>query len=215
MPSEPLEPGDPVRPGRFRHAARHRGYRGRRRLWLAAGTAVIAAVAAVTGILASGFPSHDGHPAHLLVTPARIGAYVRSVALEDQVGTALLRDQVIKTSTGRPDHVVSAVYESGTSATGSPEQIIAFIGGHLANTDPAAWIAGFLQKFPGARVVSAGSLGGDAACAQEGASTAATAMCVWFDSDSFGEFVSPTMSVTALAPAMRAFRSSIELPATG
>jgi hypothetical protein len=201
-----LEPGDPVPAGRFRHAPR----RGHRRLWLAAGTAVIAAAAVVTGLLAAGSPAQGGRPAHLLVTPARIGTYVLSDAMEEQTGLTQLRDQVGTMSTGQADHVVSAVYESGSSAA----QIIAFIGGHLAKADPPASAAEFLQKFPGARAVSAGSLGGDAVCTQEGAGTAdAVAMCVWFDNDSFGEFVSPTMNATALAPVMRAFRPSVELRA--
>ena len=81
-----------------------------------------------------------------------------------------------------------------------------FIGAHLANADPSASIASFTQKFPGAHVVGAGSLGGKAACVQEGTE----AICVFFDNDSEGEIVSPTMTATALANAMQTVRPSVE-----
>jgi hypothetical protein len=35
-------------------------------------------------------------------------------------------------------------------------------------------------------------------------------MCAWFDNDSFGEVVSPTMNASALANAMRTVRPSVE-----
>ena len=38
-------------------------------------------------------------------------------------------------------------------------------------------------------------------------------MCAWFDNDSFGEIVSPTMNATALAQVMRTMRPSVELVA--
>jgi hypothetical protein len=37
------------------------------------------------------------------------------------------------------------------------------------------------------------------------------AMCVWFDNDSFGEIVSPTMNATSLANVMRTMRPSLEV----
>jgi hypothetical protein len=36
-------------------------------------------------------------------------------------------------------------------------------------------------------------------------------MCAWFDNDSFGEVVSPTMNAAALANAMRSIRPNVEL----
>ena len=114
------------------------------------------AAAAITGIIKFEFPSHSG-PAHTMVIPAKIGTYVRTVDLERQVGLSQLRAEVIKMSSGQASDVMSAVYESGNSAAGNTEQIIMFIGGHLANADPAASITSFTQKFPGAHVVSAGS----------------------------------------------------------
>ena len=194
-----------------RRTGRRRGRSNDHRLWLGLGGVVIVAAAAITGIVKFEFPSHSG-PAHTMVIPTKIGNYVRTVDLERQVGLSELRSDVIKMSSGQASGVVSAVYESGNSAAGNTEQIMMFIGGHLANADPAASIAGFTQKFPGAYVASAGSMGGKAACVQEGTTTSnSRSLCVWFDNDSFGEIVSPTMNATALANAMRTVRPSVEL----
>ena len=196
-----------------RRTGRRRGGSNDHRLWLGLGGVVIVAAAAITGIIKFEFPSHSG-PAHTMVIPAKIGTYARTVDLERQVGLSQLRADVIKMSSGQASGVVSAVYESGNSAAGNTAQIIMFIGGHLANADPAASITSFTQQFPGAHVVSTGALGGKAACVQEG-TTASTSrsLCAWFDNDSFGEIVSPTMNATALANAMRTVRPSVELTA--
>ena len=131
--------------------------------------------------------------------------------LEHQADVAALREKVIKMSAGQASRVVSAVYESGNSAAGNTAQIIMFIGGHLANADPAASITSFTQQYRGAKVVSAGALGGKAACVQEGTGANGVSMCAWFDNDSFGEVVSPTMNATALATAMQTVRPSVEV----
>jgi hypothetical protein len=192
-----------------RSTGRRRGRSRDHRLWLALGGVVVVAAGAIVGILKFEFPSHSG-PAHTMTTPAAIGGYTRTMNLERQTDVAQLRDEVIKMSSGQASDVRSAVYEKGNSQAGDAEQIVMFIGGHLANADPAASITSFAQKFPGAHVVGAGSLGGRAACVQEGAASNAVAMCAWFDSDSFGEIVSPTMSATALAQAMQTFRPAVE-----
>jgi hypothetical protein len=145
-----------------------------------------------------------------MATPARIGSYLRTVDLERQTKLAELRNQVIKMSSGQASGVVSAMYESGKAAAGGSEQIVMFIGGHLANAAPAASVASFTQSYPGAKVVSAGTLGGQAACVQEGTGTDSVSMCAFFDNDSFGEVVSPTMNATALANVMRTMRPSVE-----
>ncbi len=194
-----------------RSIGRRRGRSNDHRLWLGLGGVVIVAAAAITGIIKFEFPSHSG-PAHTMVTPAKIGTYTRTVDLERQVGLSQLRDEVIKMSSGQASGVVSAVYESGNSAAGNTAQIIMFIGGHLANADPAASITSFTQEFRGAHVVSAGPMGGKAACVLEGTTASnSRSLCVWFDNDSFGEIVSPTMNDTALASAMRTVRPSVEL----
>ena len=150
-----------------RRIGRRRSRSNDHRLWLGLGGVIIVAAAAITGIIKFEFPSHSG-PAHTMTIPAKIGTYARTVDLERQVGLSKLRDEVIKMSSGQASDVESAVYESGNSAAGNTEQIIMFIGGHLANADPAASITTFTQELPGAHVVSAGSLGGKAVCVMEG-----------------------------------------------
>jgi hypothetical protein len=194
-----------------RRTGRRRGRSNDHRLWLALLGVVVAAAAAIVGILKFEFPSHSG-PTHSMVTPAQIGSYMRTVDMEKQTKVNELRAEVIKMSSGQASNVQSAVYESGNSAAGGTEQIVMFIGGHLANAAPASSITSFTQKFAGAKVVSAGSLGGQAACVEEAPGTSdSVAMCVWFDNDSFGEIVSPTMNATSLGNAMRTMRPSLEL----
>jgi hypothetical protein len=55
-------------------------------------------------------------------------------------------------------------------------------------------------------------LSGVAACVEEGATTSSqVSMCIWFDNDSFGEIVSPTMNATTLAAVMRTVRPDLEI----
>jgi hypothetical protein len=192
-----------------RRIGRRRSGSNDHRLWLALGGVVVVAAAAITGIIKFEFPSHGG-PAHVMGTPASIGTFARTVDLERQTNVAQLRDEVIKMSAGQASRVVSAVYESGNSAAGNTEQIVMFIGGHLANAAPATSVTSFTQKFPGAKVVAAGSLGGKAACVEEGSGTDSVSMCAWFDNDSFGEIVSPTMNSAALAKEMVTVRPAVE-----
>jgi hypothetical protein len=192
-----------------RRIGRRRGGSNDHRLWLALGGVVVVAAAAITGIIKFEFPSHGG-PAHVMGTPAAIGTFARTVDLERQTNVAQLRDEVIKMSAGQASRVVSAVYESGNSAAGNTEQIVMFIGGHLANAAPAKSVTSFTQKFPGAEVVTAGSLGGKAACVEEGSGADSVSMCAWFDNDSFGEIVSPTMNSGALAKEMLTVRPAVE-----
>ena len=194
-----------------RRTGRRRGRSNDHRLWLALLGVLIVAAAAIFGILKFEFPSHGG-PTHHMATPPRIGSYVRTVDMEKETKVNELRAEVIKMSSGQASNVVSAVYESGNSAAGNTEQIVMFIGGHLANAAPASSIASFTQKFSGASVVSAGALGGKAACVEEAPGTSdSVAMCVWFDNDSFGEIVSPTMNARTLAGVMRTMRPSLEI----
>ena len=48
---------------------------------------------------------------------------------------------------------------------------------------------------------------------EAGGTSDAVSMCVWFDNDSFGEIVSPTMNASALSSLMRTMRPSLELVA--
>jgi hypothetical protein len=195
-----------------RRTGRRRGRSNDHRLWLALLGVLIVAAAAIFGILKLEFPSHGGGPAHHMGTPPRIGSYVRTVDMEKETQVNKLRGEVIKMSSGQASNVVSAVYESGNAAGGSTEQIVMFIGGHLANAAPASSIGSFMQKFPGSFLVSAGTLGGKAACVEEAPGTSdSVSMCVWFDNDSFGEIVSPTMNAKALSGVMRTMRPSMEI----
>jgi hypothetical protein len=190
-------------------AGRRRGRSNDHRLWLGLGGVIVVSAAAIAGIVKFEFPKHSG-PAHTMSIPARIGTYTRTMDLEHQADVAALRQKVIKMSSGQASHVVSAVYESGKSAIGNNAQIIMFIGGHLANADPAASITSFTQQFRGATVVSAGGRGGKAACIQDGTGANGVSMCAWFDNDSFGEIVSPTMNAAALASELQTVRPAVE-----
>jgi hypothetical protein len=181
------------------------------RLWLAGLGVTIAVGAAITAIIAFAIPSRGG-PVHAMQTPARIGSFARADGMESVTNLAGLRTGVIQGSAGQASNVKSAVYESGNRAAGNTVQVMMFIGGHLASAAPAASITGFTQKFAGAAVVSAGSLGGQAACAEEGAtSSSQVSICAWFDNDSFGEIVSPTMNAATLATVMRTVRPDLEI----
>ena len=71
-------------------------------------------------------------PTHVLTTPDKLGTYIRRPQLEKQMNAAQLQREVIAKSAGQASHVVSAVYEDGTSATSTqPPQMILFIGGNL------------------------------------------------------------------------------------
>jgi hypothetical protein len=180
------------------------------RLWLAVLGVVIAAGAAITAIITFGFPS-PGAPVHAMQTPARIGSFARAADMESATQLAGVRTGVIQASAGQASDVKSAVYESRNGA-GNTVQVMMFIGGHLASASPAASITGFTRKFAGAAVVSAGSLGGQAVCAEEGAASSnQVSICAWFDNDSFGEIVSPTMNATTLATVMRTVRPDLEI----
>jgi hypothetical protein len=157
------------------------------------------------------FPGPSG-PAHTISTPPQLDSYTRSPSLEKAMDVNGLREQVMKGSSERASDVLSAVYEQGnvTPGAGGSQQVFMFVGGHLANSDPASSIASFEQTYPSAQVVPAGSLGGEAACITTTANNESVAMCVWFDNDSFGTLVSPTMSTAKLANTLDTVRPGIE-----
>jgi hypothetical protein len=132
--------------------------------------------------------------------------------MENEMNMSGLREQVMKGSSERASDILSAVYEQGNVTPGAAgnQQVFMFVGGHLANSDPALSIASFEREYPGAQVVSAGSLGGEAACATTTSSNGSVAMCIWFDNDSFGTLVSPTMSTAKLAKTLDTVRPGIE-----
>jgi len=199
------------RPG-SRPAGRRRGRSGDHKLWIALAGVVVVMAGALAAIFLLAFQSGPGGPAHTLVTPNQLNAFVRRPALEQQMNVGQLRQDVINMSSGQARHVVEAVYEAGNSTTGSTPQIVLFIGGNLLNASPMVSVTSFTQRFKGASTTSAGSLGGEAACVNATATEpGSVAMCAWFDNDSFGEVVSPTMNATALANTMRQIRPHVEL----
>lgn len=161
--------------------------------------------------------SVPGGPAHTISAPTRLGSYTRNPGLEKELDVNSLGEQVIKTSAGQASDVLSAVYAQGnvTPGAGGNQQLFMFVGGHLASDDPLGSMANFEQHYPGARVVPTGSLGGDAACVTTMTSNVSGVMCVWFDNDSFGALVSPTMSRAKLATTLETVRPEIEHVSTG
>jgi hypothetical protein len=177
-------------------------------LWLSAGAIVLIGVVVVaTSLLGSG-PSG---PPHALVTPARLGSFSRSTQLTSQMDVGQLEKNIIAQSSGQASHLVSAVYQAGSPVSGGPPaEVMLFIGGQLSGASPTASVTSFTQHFKDATITSAGSLGGQAACVAGQTATGDSTVCAWFDNDTFGELVSPDMSISALASELRNIRPSVE-----
>ncbi|MGH3155559.1 MAG: hypothetical protein ACRDNF_03120 [Streptosporangiaceae bacterium] len=178
-------------------------------LWIGAGVVAIVGVAIVALTVLGSGPSG---PKHSLTTPARIGSFTRSTQLTKQMDVGQLEKSIIAQSSGQASHLVSAVYQTGSPASGGPPaEVMLFIGGQLSGASPAASVKSFTQHFKDATLTSAGSLGGDAACVSgQSGGTSGSTVCAWFDNNTFGELVSPDMSVSALANELRAIRPSVE-----
>jgi hypothetical protein len=180
-------------------------------LWAGAAGLAVGVVVVAAGALLLG----SGGPAHALVTPARLGAYVRKPQLEQQMNAKALQQQVVTKSAGQASHVVDAVYEDNVAtASGTSPQVFLFIGGQLSGVSPSGFIASFTKQFQGVSAISAGSMGGQAACVNAQASVAGSvALCTWADNNTFGLVASPTMNATQLGAQMRAIRPQVERPA--
>jgi len=194
-----------------RAIGRRRGRSGDRRQWMALGAIAVVAAGAIGGVLVKFMHSGPGGPAHTVVAPNQADGFTRSANLEKQMKVDSLSQSVMQSSSGQASNLVSAVYEQGDAAAGANAQIFMFVGGKLAGASPSASVASFEQSYPGAKVVPAGSLGGDAVCAERQLNGEGVAMCVWFDNDSFGALVSPTMTTAKLATTLDAVRPSLEL----
>ena len=189
-------------------ATSHRASRRARRVTVGA---VVVVVVAIGGVLVKyEFPGPSA-PSHTIVAPQTVNGYTRSANLEKQLDVTNMTDQVAAASSGRPTAKVSAVYEHGSLSTGSGTQMFLFSGGTLVNADPSASIATFKQGHPEATGVSAGPLGGQAACTETTVNGQSASECVWFDNDTFGALTSPTMSVSELATTVDLVRPSLEL----
>jgi hypothetical protein len=196
-----------------RAGGRRRGRSGDRRQWMALGAIAVVAAGAIGGVLMKYVFAGPSGPAHQIVTPASVDGYARSASLGEQTHVTALAQAFAKSSGGSASDVVSAVYQQGF---GGPtpsidSQMFMFVGGKLANASSTAELANFTQSYPGTRDVSAGSLNGEAACTETHVNGEDAAMCVWFDNDTFGAVVSPTMTTAQLASTMDSVRPSLEI----
>jgi hypothetical protein len=197
-----------------RAVGRRRGRSGDRRQWMALGAIAVVAAGAIGGVLMKYVFSGPSGPAHQVVAPQTVDGFTRSANLEKQLDVAGEAQKVAKASSGQASAVVSAVYQMGGITSGADAantQMFMFVGGKLASADPGASIANFEQTYAGATAVSPGSLGGQAACTETHLNGQSASMCVWFDNDTFGTVVSPTMTTAKLATTMDAARPSLEL----
>jgi hypothetical protein len=196
-----------------RAVGRRRGRSGDRRQWMALGAIAVVAAGAIGGVLMKYVFAGPSGPAHEVVAVNTVDGFTRSASLEKQMNVNTLAQNVAKSSSGSASNVQSAVYQQGSTAPGGNAQIFMFVGGKLASADPSASIANFEQSYPSAHVVSAGSLGGKAACTQAKLNNESVSMCVWFDNDTFGAVVSPspTMTIAKLATTLDNVRPSLEL----
>jgi len=193
-----------------RAVGRRRGRSGDRRQWMALGAIAVVAAGAIGGVLMKYVFSGPSGPAHQVVAPKTVDGFARSAILEKEMHVATEAQQVSKASSGQASDVVSAVYEQG-QVMGVGKQVFMFVGGKLAGADPGASVANFEQAYKGSVAVSAGSLGGQAACTETHLNNQSAAMCVWFDNDTFGTVVSSDMSTAKLAATMDAVRPNLEL----
>jgi hypothetical protein len=217
LTDQPLElaPGQDDDTAARRAIGRRRGRSGDRRQWMALGAIAVVAAGAIGGVLMKYVFSGPSGPAHQIVVPATVDGYTQSPNLVKQTDVANEAKQVEAKSSGQASDVVYSVYQMGslTSASSSSTQIFMFVGGKLANADPSASVANFEQTYPGSVAASPGSLGGTAACTETKNNDQSVSMCVWFDNDTFGTLVSPTMTTAKLATTMDAVRSSLEISA--
>ena len=137
--------------------------------------------------------------------PARRG---QQPALAAGMGASALRTAIVANSNGEASHVVDAVYEDSTGpAAKAGPLIILFVGGNLAGS-ATSFIDGLTKALPGAFVINAGSLQGQAACVPS--VSGHLAECAWADNDTFGVIASPVLSATQLATELRLMRPLVE-----
>jgi len=188
---------------------RRRAGSGDRRLWFGLGGVMAVAAAAIFLIIQFEFPSASG-PTHTLSIPDKIGSYAISNAVGSKDLTSL-RQEFVQMTHGQATDVLSGAFQAGGPTTGGTPEIVMTIDAHLANDNASSSIAGFMSDYKDAAMEPAGPLGGQAACAESAAGTADNvAICAWFDNDSFGVLVSPSMNAKVLAGQLQTFRSAVE-----
>jgi len=205
------EPGEDT--GTRRAVGRRRGRSGDRRQWMALGAIAVVAAGAIGGVLMKYVFAGPSGPSHQIVAPNSVDGYTRSATLGEQMHVGNLAAGIAKRAGGSASGIVSAIYEQGVVAPGGDAQIFMFVGGKLASANANANMASFDQSYPGAHAVSGGSLSGLASCTETHVNNEESAMCVWFDNDTFGALVSPTMTTTQLASTLAQVRPSLELDA--
>ena len=197
-----------------RAIGKRRGRSGDRRQWMALGAIAVVAAGAIGGVMMKYVFSGPSGPAHQVVAPKSVDGFTRSANLEKQLNVAGEAQKVAAGSSGQASDVVYAVYQMGSLTPGTDAantQMFMFVGGKLASADPGASIANFEQTYAGSSAVSPGSLGGKASCTETHLNGQSASMCVWFDNDTFGAVVSPTMTTAKLASTMASVRPSLEL----
>ena len=197
-----------------RAIGKRRGRSGDRRQWVALGAIAVIAAGAIGGVLMKYVFAGPSGPAHTVVAPQTVDGYARSANLEKQLNVAGEAQKVAKASGNQASDVVYGVYQMGSITPGADAantQMFMFVGGKLSGADPSASIANFEQTYAGATAAPPGSLGGEAACTETHLNGQSASMCVWFDNDTFGTLVSPTMTTAKLASTMDTVRPSLEL----
>jgi hypothetical protein len=197
-----------------RAIGKRRGRSNDRRQWMALGAIAVVAAGAIGGVFMKYVFAGPSGPAHQVVAPQAVDGFTRSANLEKQLDVAAEAQKVAKASGGQASDVVYGVYQMGSLTPGADAantQMFMFVGGKLAGADPSASVANFEQSYPGAKAASPGSLGGQAACTETHLNGQSASMCVWFDNDTFGTVVSPTMTTAKLATTMDTVRPNLEL----
>jgi hypothetical protein len=192
-----------------RKSGKRRGRSSDKRQWMALGCIAVAAAGAITGVLMKTVFAGPSGPAHTVTAASNVQSFTREASLEKQMNIASLQDTVVKDAGGQATNVVSGVYEVPSSASTSNPQVFMFVGGNLSNSDPAASVTA-VEKNGAARPVSPGTMGGQAGCGTETVNGQSVSMCVWFDNDTFGDMVSPSMTPTQLATTLTEVRPGLE-----
>lgn len=187
---------------------KRRGHSRDKREWIALGAIAVVAAGAIGAVVVNLFGGPSG-PQHTVSTPQKVGNFTRQPNLEQQMKVDQLKASIMAKGGGKISDPVASVYQQGTSGIGSNPQTYIFVGGKLANADPVAEVDNFRKSSPAAKFVHPG-MDGDAACGTATVSGESVAMCVWFDNDTFGELVSPTMSTNQLAATMLTARPQLE-----
>ncbi len=202
-PRKPRKSGGPkprkqAAPGKGRPRS---GRRGMRMVLVIAGSVAVAVLAVAAYVV------FRPQASHAVSTPARVGSYTRQQA---NAPARALKQRILAAARGDVKNVVAAVYQRTTGpGTSNGAQIVVFIGGNLAgNASASSLISAYMTRLHGAFATSAGTLGGQAACAP--GSNGGPAECTWADGDTFGVVVSATLTSAGLADEMRQMRPLIE-----